>query len=69
VNANQAFKEVLAWVTWALTLVIQIGLLILIATAVAAEFRFTTPMLPVVQWQTLAWAAGAWFLYQGKKIV
>lgn len=68
-NANQAFKEVLAWVTWALTLVISLGLLILIATAVAAEFKFSTPLLPVVSWQTLAWAAGAWWLYQGKKLV
>lgn len=68
-NAQQAFKEVLAWVTWALTLVISLGLLILIATAVAAEFKFSTPLLPVVPWQTLAWAAGAWWLYQGKKLV
>ncbi len=68
-NANQAFKEVLAWVTWALTLIVQLGLLILIAAAVAAEFKFSTPLIPVVAWQTLAWAAGAWWLYQGRKLV
>jgi len=68
-NANQAFKEVLAWVTWALTLVISLGLLVLLATAVAAAFKFTTPALPVLDWQSLAWANGSWFLYQGKKIV
>jgi len=65
---NASLKEAYGWLTWGLTLLISFGLLLLIAVAIAAEYKFTTPYLPVVAVDRLAWLAGAWWLYRGLKL-
>ena len=53
---------------WLLTQIASVGLLLLIACAVAGKFGIRLPMVPQVDATALAWLCGAWWLYRGGKI-
>lgn len=53
---------------WLLTQVVSVGLLLLIACAVAGKFGIRLPMVPQVDATALAWLCGSWWLYRGGKL-
>lgn len=62
-KAQEIISTIVAWVTQA----VSIGLLLLIAAAVASKFGVRVPMLPAGNETALAWLCGAWWLYRGGK--
>lgn len=62
------FASVVAAIVAGLEMAVRIAVLVLIASVLMSEFGVRVLSLPRPQPQTVAFLAGAWFLYKGGRV-
>ena len=68
IDAKDVPTLILSWVTWFMTTVIGVGLLVLFFALVLSKFGVRQGLIPVVPETAMVWLMGGWWLYRGGKL-